>query len=181
MPQSAPPFHLPDDCEFLNLPFGIASGRTLASGENANQRLRIVLYRRRSDGRVLGQVWFGDGSEGPPLHAHGGAIAYILDEAMGSAAWAADYPVVASELKFIYHEMTPLYSDHHIETEVVAADAANVTVRAALRFRDGRLAVEAEGQFHILKKDQIEPLIRKVSQAVIAEELKRLSPHLKWA
>lgn len=181
MTQKAPAIAVDPDWEEFQLPFAIGSGRTLASGAGEDSRLRVRFFRRKSSRKIVGRVWFGEGAEGPPLHAHGGAIAYILDEAMGTAAWAEDFPVVAAELKFDYFQMTPLFEDHTLEAWVEQRAEKRVTVKARIILADGKEAARATGQFHILKKSRIQVLMQLVPKNLRVRESQLLSPALKWA
>src|SRR5579859_3317215 len=45
-------------------------------------------------GRVEARFRYELPQQGPPGHAHGGAIAAVLDEVMGAAVWRAGHPVL---------------------------------------------------------------------------------------
>ncbi|HXT52702.1 MAG TPA: PaaI family thioesterase, partial [Thermoanaerobaculia bacterium] len=80
-------------------PFRIEGGRgSFVSGDPVGDTLRVAYFRREGDGRLMGRAWFGPGTAGPPGHAHGGAMAAVLDEAMGAAAWMAGHIAVAAHL-----------------------------------------------------------------------------------
>lgn len=155
----APAIHREADWDDFELPFKIGTGRTMASGPDADRRLRVCFFRRRGDGHLVGKVWFGDGADGPPNHAHGGAIAYILDEAMGTAGWLHGLPVVAAELQFEYREMTPLYQDLGIDAWIAKQSERRVEIHAHLLLPDGRVAVAAIGQFHKLSEQKRQALL----------------------
>jgi acyl-coenzyme A thioesterase PaaI-like protein len=88
-------------------------------GEAApGERLRVRYFLRADDGRLVGKAWFGRGAQGPPGHAHGGAIAAVLDEAMGAAAWVAGHIAVAARLDTSFQRMLPLGTDATVEAWV---------------------------------------------------------------
>lgn len=169
------------DWQPIELPFLIASGRTLASGIANEGRLRLRLFLRTSDNHLVGKIWFGEGADGPPHHAHGGASAYILDEAMGSCGWANLYPVVAAKLEFEFLQMVPLYEDHFIDAWVDGIKDKNVVIKSNLILANGKTAVTSTGHFHILAQKQFNSLLKNVPADVLAKQKQSLSRPYKWA
>lgn len=164
------------------LPFNIGSGRTLYAGLESDNRLRLRVFRSTVDDSLVGRVWFGDGADGPPMHAHGGAVAYILDEAMGAIAWMGGHPVVAARLEFQYSLPTPLYVDLHLFARVKAATKRRVTVETELRLPGGGICVSGRGEFARLTLNKIESFMSalgKKERAAFAA-FERAHP-LKWA
>jgi acyl-coenzyme A thioesterase PaaI-like protein len=161
----------------VELPMMIASGRSLTSGfEGGDERMRMRLYKR-NDGTCVGTAWFGEGAHGPPNHVHGGAVAYVLDEAMGSVAWMNDYPVVARKIDFEFLKMSPLKIEFTIEAKVLRTTERHVYVEAALILPDGTTAVKASGEFAILTKKKIDALdAAKYDPKALLQ-----NPKLKWA
>jgi acyl-coenzyme A thioesterase PaaI-like protein len=176
-----PPAVQPEkDWKEVELPFLIGSGRTLATG--IHDRLRLKTFLRTSDNHLVGRIWFGEGAEGPPFHAHGGASAYILDEVMGACGWANMYPVVAAELKFQYSQMVPMFEDHVIDAWVEKASGKRVTIKSQLKLaRDGSLAVEGTGEFHVLSKAKVEALMKSLPPQAAAQQAKIIQQAYKWA
>ena len=60
------------------------SPHSFVSGAEAGRRTRVAYFRAPGSDHLHAWVWFGPGSEGPPESVHGGAIAAVLDEAMGA-------------------------------------------------------------------------------------------------
>ena len=147
---------VPEGCEELQLPFGIGSGRS-AFGE----RVQMHFFVRGEDSRVIGRVWFDDMPVGPPGHSHGGAVAYVLDEAMGCAVWAAGRPSVAGELNIRYRHMTPLKTALTVESWIEGVDGRKSQVRSVLKSRDGEPLVEGRAIFVVLPKDKLAELAWK--------------------
>ncbi len=179
--KTPPPVQPEKDWQPIELPFLIASGRTLASGIANEGRLRLRLFHRTSDNHLVGKIWFGDGADGPPHHAHGGASAYILDEAMGSCGWANCYPVVAAKLEYEFLQMVPLYEDHFIDTWVDGIVNKNVVIKSKLVLTNGQTAVASTGHFHILSQKQFKSLLKNVSPEILAKQKQALSRPYKWA
>ncbi len=134
---SPPSFLTPDGWE----PFELPAERSFGYGD-AGDRLRVRYYYRGTALRAT--VWFGPGAEGPPGHAHGGAMAAVLDEALGLAAWAAGHPVVAARLVTDFRRMLPLGTVCTVQTVVEAVDGRKVRVSGRLIGEDETLYAEAE-------------------------------------
>lgn len=173
-----PPPVIPEaDWQEIQLPFNIGSGRSLYTGLEGHERLRLRVFRRTTDSHLVGRVWFGPGADGPPGHAHGGAIAYVLDEAMGSVAWMNHYPVVAAKLEFQYERMTPLATDLLVEAWIDQITKKRVLITAQLKLPNGKPCVTGKGEFAILAKSKIAGLLTTSDQD--AEFF--ADPKLKWA
>ena len=61
---------------------------------------------------------FGSKAQGPPGHAHGGAVAAVLDEAMGGASWLNGFTAMTAKLEINYHKALPLETEAYVETWV---------------------------------------------------------------
>jgi acyl-coenzyme A thioesterase PaaI-like protein len=120
--------------------------RSFVSGDPAGDRLRVRYCQDEQD-RVCARVWFGPGAVGPPGHAHGGAMAAVLDEAMGVAAWVSGHPVVAGRLAVDFRRMLRLGTVASVTTDVHAVEGRKVRVTARLASDDGTLIAEAEAVF----------------------------------
>ena len=138
-------------------PLEPAPERSYVSGDPAGDRLR-VRYCQDAEDRVCARVWFGPGTEGPPGHVHGGAIAALLDEAMGVAAWVAGYPVVAGRLAVDFRRMMPLGSIVSATTEVQAIEGRKVRVKSRLATDDEVVIAEAEAVFVQLRLEALHDL-----------------------
>lgn len=136
------------------LPFNIGSGRSIYSGLEGAQRLRLRVFKRQSDGSLIGRAWFGQGSDGPPLHVHGGAVAYVLDEAMGSVAWMNEYPAMAANLKFEYVQMTPLLTDLVVEARITSVTDRRVSIESEIKLPTGEVCVRGFGEFARLSHEK---------------------------
>jgi acyl-coenzyme A thioesterase PaaI-like protein len=147
-------------------PFQLEGGReSFVSGDPEGSRLRVRYFRRGSDGRLVGRAWFGPGTQGPPGHAHGGAIAAVLDEAMGAAAWMAGHRAVAAHLATNFKRMLPLGTDAMLEAWVERVEGRKV--RTLARLLDAGLPpyADAEALFVILDDARLRPLVEKAAAA----------------
>jgi acyl-coenzyme A thioesterase PaaI-like protein len=160
-----PPLSVPADWQPLE-PLRIEGGRgSFVSGEPGNERLRVA-YFRRGDGRLVGRAWFGPGALGPPGHAHGGAVAAVLDEAMGAAAWQAGLIGVAASLATEFRRMLPLGTDAMFEAWVEEHQGRKVHTAGRLTGEDGTLYAEARALFVRLDPERDRAMLQRVASAM---------------
>lgn len=171
-------------------PPNLESGRgSFVSGEPAEGRLRVRYFRRQEDQRLVGRAWFGSGAEGPPGHAHGGATAAVMDEAMGSSAWLAGYPVVAAHIEVDFRALLPLGTDAYLEAWVDRVEGRKVFVRSRLAAgpkkgdveqQEGKtsspeLYAESRGLFVILDPERFGKHLGPVAEALGMEPAELLA------
>ena len=150
-----PPEVVPEpDWREFELPFDIGSGRSMFVETEDGPTIRMGFYEDRTSGALVGRVWFAPATFGPPGFVHGGLIAYVMDEAMGTAAWLAGYPCVAASISVDYVEMTPLGEDCSVESRVLSVESKKLVVEGRLDL-DGRTLVKARGIFVRVKKDRL--------------------------
>jgi acyl-coenzyme A thioesterase PaaI-like protein len=126
-------------------------GPSFVSGD-AGDRLRVKYFRRQEDGHLVGKVWFGPGTQGPPGHVHGGSMAALLDEVMGTSAWISGHPVLAASIKIDFRNTIPLQTIAFFEGWVDTVSGRKVTTRSRLAGPDGKLFAEGEGLFIRMEK-----------------------------
>jgi acyl-coenzyme A thioesterase PaaI-like protein len=99
-------------------------------------------------GRVFATFRFAEAQQGPRNHAHGGAAAAVLDEAMGAAVWTAGHRVLAANLNVDFRAPVPL--DVEVEVEAWVAEVIGRKARAVARLTlpgSSQPLVEATGLF----------------------------------
>ena len=141
------------------------TAESYVSGEPEGRRLRVRYFRRQADDALMGRVWFGPGTEGPPGRVHGGAVAALLDEAMGFSAWLVGHRVVAAHIEVDFRAMIPLAATASLEARVERVDGRKVHVRARLELPDGTLAAESTGLFIELSSEHLERFSELASKA----------------
>jgi len=127
-------------------------GRSFVSGRDNHSRLRVAYFRARNDDRLLARAWFGARAEGPPAHAHGGAIAAVLDEAMGGACWMHGHRVLAGRIGVTFLRPVPLGTDATVEAWIDLVDGRKISARARLLGKGGTTLAESEGVFIVLRE-----------------------------
>lgn len=95
---------------------------------------------------IRGRVTFGYPYEGPPTCVHGGVIAELFDELLGSANIIANQPGMTGTLTVRYRKPTPLFAPLDLQARYTGSDGRKVYTSGAI-FHDGELTAEAEGIF----------------------------------
>ncbi|MBI5882978.1 MAG: PaaI family thioesterase [Elusimicrobia bacterium] len=117
------------------------------SRDGSDRKLKIRYYAEEGKDCFHALVWFGPDSEGPPGHAHGGAVAAVLDEALGAAAWARGLIVMTAKLTVKFRRAVPLGLLAVVDAHVRRAGGSRVLVSGSLTDGRGRTFAEAEGIF----------------------------------
>lgn len=86
------------------------------------------------------------GVEGPKAHAHGGFLATILDETMGSACWYSGLPVLAANLSVRYRKSVPLEGHYRCEAKIERLETRRAMVAARI-YKGDVTFCEATGVF----------------------------------
>ncbi len=119
--------------------------RSFVSSDTDGDRLRVRYFD--ADGQTWARAWFGPGAEGPPGHVHGGALAALMDEAMGMAVLVTGRLAVAARIEVDFRSMVSLGETVTVELTLGEAAGAKVPVRGVMRRSDGRTACESTGLF----------------------------------
>ncbi|MCB9452272.1 MAG: PaaI family thioesterase [Anaerolineaceae bacterium] len=122
------------------------SERTPLYGSKFSGWLGIQFYAE-PNGSIVGDVILQPEQEGPPLYAHGGISASLLDEAMGTSAWWAGYKVVAANLNLNYRQPVPLGVEIHIRGHIQSIEGRKIYTAGSITLPDGTVAIESTGLF----------------------------------
>ena len=124
------------------------SSRSFVSGDAASaERTRVEYFRNPENNHLLADVWFGPHTEGPPESVHGGAIAAVLDEAMGAVCWMNGHPVVGARITITYLHMTPLGFVGRVESWIEQIDRRKIFLKSQLSDAHGKIHAEGEALF----------------------------------
>lgn len=99
------------------------------------------------DGVMTSEFTLNEAQQGPPGHAHGGASAAILDEAMGLVVWAAGHKVAAVNLEINYHKPLPLNQPLTLEARISQMDGRKISSVGEIRLADSTVAVSGCGVY----------------------------------
>lgn len=122
--------------------------------------LQTVLIKSSIENELLGHVWFGWKTAGPPGHVHGGCQAAVLDEMMGSTGWYYKHPVVAAKIEFELLEMVPYEKEYDLRGFITKVDKRKVHIEAQL-FKGEVIYARSKGLFIILKDEHMKKLDMK--------------------
>lgn len=120
-----------DDWSPFDAPALVGKSLRFVSGDPEGDRFRIRYFRNTAQ-QLRARIWFGPETEGPPGNAHGGAIAAVLDEVLGLAAWAAGYAIVVGNLNVSFRNLVPLEDVVTVETEVVSVVRRKIMVHGRI-------------------------------------------------
>ena len=123
-------------------------------------RIRIRYYRALESTSLFAKAWFGPGAEGPPGHAHGGALMAVADEIAGGAAWLNRFPVLLGRFESNMLRPVPLCTVVMVEGRVRAKEGRKVYVDSVIQDLYGTPYVEATGLFVQIDKTHIDGLLR---------------------
>ncbi|PLX74699.1 MAG: PaaI family thioesterase [Desulfuromonas sp.] len=129
--------------EPFDAPSLVGNSLRFVSGEPEGDRFRVKYFKDKKK-QLIARAWFGPETEGPPDHAHGGAMAAVLDEVLGLAAWAAGHPIVVGNLNIHFRQLLPLETVMQVESEIVKVEGRKVKVHGRIVDADGTLYAEAD-------------------------------------
>lgn len=98
------------------------------------------------ENRVTGSVNFGSAYEGPPGNVHGGYIAAVFDELLGSTQGLSGAQGMTAYLHTDYRSPTPLHTDLDLLSWVDRREGRKIFVRGTITNGD-QLTAECEGLF----------------------------------
>jgi uncharacterized protein (TIGR00369 family) len=104
------------------------------------------------EGVMTSEFTLNESQQGPPGHAHGGASAAILDEAMGLVVWAAGHKVAAVNLEINYHKPLPLNQTLTLEARITQMDERKIFSAGEIRLADSTVAVSGRGIYVVAPK-----------------------------
>ncbi|MEI7887237.1 MAG: PaaI family thioesterase [Actinomycetes bacterium] len=108
--------------------------------------------------KVLGRVTFGSAYEGPPGCVHGGYIAAVFDEVLGSAQSLSGEQGMTAHLGIDYRRPTPLQVPLVFEGWLDRSEGRKIYARATLH-AEGELTAEAGGLFIAFDTEKFKALL----------------------
>ncbi len=112
----------------------------------SNESLSKVRTFLNADKSFTTQFTPRDGVEGTKAHSHGGFLATILDETMGSACWYNGLPVLAANLTVRYRKSVPLDGEYTCTAKIDRLETRRAMVSARI-MRGETVFCEATGVF----------------------------------
>ncbi|MCF7822968.1 MAG: PaaI family thioesterase [Candidatus Marinimicrobia bacterium] len=117
------------------------------SGEHNAERIALKYYYDASSKSVYAQVKFGKLAQGPPGHAHGGAISAVFDELMGACCWINGYPAMTAQYTTRFLRPVPLKTEVLYTARVKMVDGNKISLEAELALDDQEPYATARGLF----------------------------------
>ncbi|BAL87119.1 hypothetical protein AMIS_18990 [Actinoplanes missouriensis 431] len=115
-------------------------------------------------GVATGACTLGLAYEGPPMYAHGGVSAMLLDQMLGHAVTTSGNPGMTVRLDTSYRRPVPLHTPLRLTAEVTQVDGRRVTAIGAIATAEtpDDALVTATGLFVALRADQAQRLFGPV-------------------
>ena len=108
--------------------------------------------------RVRGRVCFGAAYEGPPGCVHGGYVAAIFDELLGSAQNLSGDGGMTAHLGVDYRSPTPLHVELELEAWLERKEGRKIYTRGTIH-ANGVLTAEADALFIAFDKEKFKALL----------------------
>lgn len=108
--------------------------------------------------RVIGRVTFGAAYEGPPGCVHGGYVAAVFDELLGSAQSLSGDQGMTAHLGVDYRRPTPLGVELVLEGWLERREGRKIYTRGSIH-AGGELTAEAEGLFIAFDREKFRALL----------------------
>lgn len=122
---------------------------------SSTERLTVRYFTRDADDDIVGLTRFGDGTEGPPGHAHGGSIASVLDEVMGFSCLFRNMPVLAARIEVDFRSPLPIPNLVLALGRIVGIEGRKISAAGVLQGLDGTVYAESTGLFIRLPAEAI--------------------------
>lgn len=106
-----------------------------------------VRWYAREDNSIVTKIELTEAEQGPPGHAHGGVLAALLDEVMGTAVWHAGHMVLAANLNIDFRRPVPLGVPLVVTGMVSDRDGRKLFARGEISLPDGTIAAVGKGLF----------------------------------
>jgi len=134
-------------------PFPSLDAHSFLVANPSGESIRVAYFRGPEDGVLYAKAWFGRETQGPPGHVHGGAMAAVLDEAMGGVCWMNGHRTVAAKISVSFIAMLKLESETTVEARVERTEGRKIYVRARLASAGAMPIAESDGLFIVLKDE----------------------------
>lgn len=136
----------------------IGKNRSFVSAPEYDNGIDVDYYLS-DDNELAAMVHFGERAMGPPDHVHGGAMAAVMDEAMGISCWFQKLPVVTRTMTMNYIRMLPTGTTAILNTTVISDEKGDITTEARLKDPEtGKVYATSSGKFAKLDTERMSRL-----------------------
>ncbi len=146
------------------------------TGVHNDDRISLKYYHHKETQTVYADVSFGKLAQGPPGHAHGGAISAVFDELMGACCWVNGYPALTAQYTTRFFKPVPLNTQILYCAEIKKIENNKLSLEAILVDAFDSKYAEARGLF-ILQDMETFKRLSQVSTGA-DEFLQELSKHV---
>lgn len=153
-----------DEWTLLSFPTGVGKS-FLRSGGDAASGKKVIFQGYYNDHKKVLKMYahFGEWTEGPIEHVHGGAISAMADTAMGVCIWYSGIPCVTANLTIQYRNKVPLNTTALLECKILNISGRKIDVDYIMTdLSTGLLYSEGHALFIQLNDDTIDP--KKVTE-----------------
>jgi acyl-coenzyme A thioesterase PaaI-like protein len=129
----------------------------------ANKEFTVKMFHKKEENKVTYVVRAGERVQGPPGYVHGGAIATLLDDCLGSAVFLSgsfamtgkvvsniillSFLQFAANLNINYRKPIPLNSVRTVEAFLEKQEGRKLYAKGCIYDKDGSVHAEASGLF----------------------------------
>ncbi|MEA3287457.1 MAG: PaaI family thioesterase [Candidatus Marinimicrobia bacterium] len=148
---------------------------SFVTGQHNDNRISLKYYHHQASGTVYAEVTFGKLAQGPPGHAHGGAISAVFDELMGACCWVNDQPAMTAQYTTRFFKPVPLNTKMLYCADIKKVEANKISLEAKLIDVSESKYAEARGLFILQDMETF----KRMSQSSTDNEdfLKELAKH----
>jgi len=147
-------FDILDHWEKINLPHKIGGGRAEFAHGPEGKRIEMSFFKNTNDQSLEGYTKFAPVTQGPPGYVHGGLLAFVLDEAMGSSTWMHGHKTVAANININFIDLAPVDKNLFIKSEITSIEGKKIYVRGKIQFNEKDL-VTSEGLFIMISGEML--------------------------
>jgi len=148
---------------------------SFVTGEQNDRRISLKYHHNELSGTVYAEVTFGKMAQGPPGHAHGGAISAVFDELMGGCCWVNGYPAMTAQYTTRFFKPVPLNQAVLYSSDIRAVDGNKINLDAKLINPSGGVYATAKGLFIMQDMATFEKMSQLDPES--AEHLKEIAKH----
>jgi hypothetical protein len=109
---------------------------------------------------MRGRAVFGYAYEGPPTCVHGGVIAELFDELLGSTNIITGHAGMTGTLTIKYRKPTPILVPLDLEARQVSIEGRKIYAWGAI-YHEGVLTAEADGIFVEIKQERMRAIVEE--------------------
>jgi len=131
------------------------------TGTHNDQRISLKYHFNEQNGEVYAEVKFGKLAQGPPGHAHGGAISAVFDELMGACCWVNGYPAMTAQFTTRFFKPVPLNVSMLFSAFIKKLEGSKVNLKAKLSNHSGQRYASARGLFILQPMETFERMNRE--------------------